>query len=407
MTQWLIHRFVKNHPQVKDPQVRGAYGRLAGWVGIGCNALLAGSKLMMGLLSGSVSILADAANNLSDASASVVSLLGFKMASKPPDEEHPYGHARYEYLAGLTVAVLILVIGFELGRGSVQKLLAPTPVQFSWLSVAVLGASVLVKLWMMAFNRRLGALIDSKPLIATAADSRNDVITTLAVMGAALISHFAGVELDGWMGLGVAAFILYSGFGLIKDTLDPLLGQAPDPELVQQIREAILEYPGVLGTHDLLLHDYGPGRRFGSVHVEMAAEEDILDSHDIIDDMERGFMEHFNIHMIVHLDPIITSDPLVQDLRLWLSQKVTDIHPEMSIHDLRVVKGRGHRSAIFNCIRPHGFEMPDAQLKMALCDLVRRHDPKFRCVITIDESFAAVPKEPDSQPIGRTETPRR
>ncbi len=397
MIRWLIRRFVRGHEQVNDPAVRGRYGRLAGWVGIALNALLAAGKFLAGVLSGSVSIMADAANNLSDASASVVSLLGFKMAEKPADDEHPYGHARYEYLAGLTVAVLIMVIGFELGRSSVEKLLRPEPVQFSWLSVGILAASVAVKLWMMRFNRHVGEAINSKTLIATAQDSRNDVITTLAVLAAALISHFAGVELDAWIGLAVAAFILYSGFGLIKDTLDPLLGQAPDPELVQEIRDTILSYPGVLGTHDLLLHDYGPGRRFGSVHVEMAAENDVLDSHDVIDDMERDFLKQHNLHMIVHLDPIVTSDPVVQDLRQWLAHAVTQIHPELSVHDLRVVKGKGHSNAIFDCIRPHDLSMSDDELKQALCRLVREHDPKFRCVITIDDSFAAVPQLPSDK----------
>lgn len=403
MTDRLIKLFVKDHQQVKDPKVRVAYGRMAGLVGILCNLLLAAGKAAAGYLSGSVSITADAVNNLSDASSNIVSLLGFKMASKPADEEHPYGHARYEYLAGLTVAVIILIIGFELGKSSVQKLLKPEPVVFSWLSVGILAASIGVKLWMMTFNRRVGQLISSDTLRATAADSRNDVITTSAVLLAALISHFAGVELDAWMGLGVAVFILYSGFGLIKDTLDPLLGKAPDPELVSSIRQTILSYPGVLGTHDLLVHDYGPGRRFASVHVEMAAEEDVMLSHEVIDDIERDFLRKEGLHMIVHLDPIITRDAEVVDLRLWLSEQVKTIHPELTIHDLRIVKGKTKSNVIFDAIRPMDMDMEEKDLKKALSQLVQKHYPAYRCVITIDDDYAALPREHTPLPKEKTE----
>ena len=403
MTDRLIKLFVKDHQQVKDPKVRVAYGRMAGLVGILCNLLLAAAKAAAGYLTGSVSITADAVNNLSDASSNIVSLLGFKMASKPADEEHPYGHARYEYLAGLTVAVIILIIGFELGKSSVQKLLKPEPVVFSWLSVGILAASIGVKLWMMTFNRRVGQLISSDTLRATAADSRNDVITTSAVLLAALISHFAGVELDAWMGLGVAVFILYSGFGLIKDTLDPLLGKAPDPELVSSIRQTILSYPGVLGTHDLLVHDYGPGRRFASVHVEMAAEEDVMLSHEVIDDIERDFLRKEGLHMIVHLDPIITKDAEVVDLRLWLSEQVKAIHPELTIHDLRIVKGKTKSNVIFDAIRPMDMDMEEKDLKKALSQLVQKPYPAYRCVITIDDDYAALPREHTPLPKEKTE----
>ncbi len=375
MTKWLIRRFVADRDQVTKPAVRTAYGRLATTTGLLCNLLLAVGKLLVGLLSGSVSVMADAANNLSDASSSVISLLGFKMASKPTDPEHPYGHARYEYLAGLMVCVIILLIGVELFRTSLNKVLHPSPVQFSWITVGVLAASILVKQWMASFYRNIGHTISSNTLQAAAADSRNDVIATAAVLVAALISHFFGVQLDGWMGLAVASFILYSGFGLLRETLDPLLGNAPDPELVQQIRESILSYPGVLGTHDLMLHDYGPGRRFGSVHVEMAAEDDIMQSHDVIDGIERDILQQMNIHLIIHLDPIVTQDPLVNDLRLWLAEQVKQIHPDLTIHDVRLVKGITHSNLIFDCVKPDGLDMTDDQLKRALSQLVRRERP--------------------------------
>lgn len=392
MTRWLIRTFVRDHANTHDPAVRVRYGQMAGVVGILTNLLLAGGKLLAALLSGSVSIMADAANNLSDASSSIVSLLGFKMAGKPADQEHPYGHARYEYLAGLAVSVLILIIGVELFRSSLDKVLNPSPVSFGWVSLAVLAVSILVKRWMAAFNRTVGREIASQTLIATSQDSRNDVIATSAVLVAALVARFFGINLDGWMGLAVALFILWSGWGLIRDTMDPLLGKAPDPELVQSIRETIMGYPGVLGTHDLMIHDYGPGRRFASVHVEMAAEEDVMQSHDVIDNIERDFLHRDKLHMIVHLDPIITRDPLVNDLRGRLAEQVKEIHPELTIHDLRVVKGRSHTNLIFDCIKPHDLDMTDAQLKRAISERVCAEHPEYYCVITVDESYAAVPK---------------
>ena len=304
MTEALIRLFIKNPEKTHDPAVRAAYGNLASWVGILCNLALCAGKFMVGTLSGSISVAADAVNNLSDASSSVVSLLGFRLGSRPADEEHPYGHARFEYLSGLAVAVMVLVIGLELGKTSLGKILAPTPVTFSWVTVGVLAASILVKLWMALFNRKVGGRIHSGALIATAADSRNDVLTTGAVLTAALISHFARVELDGWMGLAVALFILYSGVGLVKSTIDPLLGLAPDPELVKYIHERVMSYPNVLGTHDLMVHDYGPGRQFASVHVEMAAEGDVMASHDVIDNIERDFLENDGLHVVIHFAPL-------------------------------------------------------------------------------------------------------
>ena len=388
MTHWLIRTFVTNHEQAHDPAVRAAYGRLSGWVGIVCNLLLFAGKLLCGLFSGSVSIMADAVNNLSDASSSIISLLGFKLASRPADAEHPYGHGRYEYLSGLTVSVLIMVIGVELLRSSVLKVLHPAPVEFSWVLVVILAVSILVKLWMAAFNRTAGRAIRSETLMATATDSRNDVITTSAVLAAALISRFSPLQLDGWMGAAVALFILYSGFGLIKDTLDPLLGQAPDRELVQNIRQKILSYPGVLGTHDLMIHDYGPGRQFASVHVEMAAEEDVLESHDVIDNIERELQQELGVHTIIHFDPIVTRDGVTADLRSWLAEQVKAIHPELTIHDLRVVTGPTHTNLIFDCVVPHSLHMAPAQLKEAISALVKKTYPNYYCVITLDDSYA-------------------
>ncbi|MGM9653595.1 MAG: cation diffusion facilitator family transporter [Eubacteriales bacterium] len=393
MTNFLVRTFVRDYEDTENARVRMAYGRLSGIVGIVCNCVLFLGKLLAGTISGSVSITADAVNNLSDASSSVISLLGFKMASKPADPEHPYGHARYEYLSGLVISVLILLVGLEVLRSGVEKILHPETVAFSWLAVGILAASILVKLWMAFFNRRLGREIHSETLHASAADSRNDVITTSAVLCAMLISHYAHINLDGYMGAAVALFILYSGVGLVQDTISPLLGRAPDPETVRSIHDRILTYPGVLGTHDLMIHDYGPGRQFASVHVEMAAEENILESHDVIDNIERDFLARDGLHLIVHLDPIVTADSEVGELRRWLAGQVHEIDPALSIHDLRLVPGPTHTNVIFDCVIPPKFRMSRAEVCAAIRARVTEKYPNYHCVITVDDSFAPVSHE--------------
>ena len=384
MTEILIKRFIKNYENTEDTSVRAAYGKFAGFVGIICNVILFAAKIIVGTLSGSVSITADAVNNLSDASSSIISLLGFKMAEKPADAEHPYGHGRYEYLSGLTVAVLIIVIGVELLKSGIDKILHPAAVSFSPVLAGVLLFSIAVKLWLMLFNKKTGQTINSSTLTATAADSRNDVITTLAVLAAAAISHFTPLELDGWIGVGVSVFILISGFGLIKDMIDPMLGSAPDPELVAKIRDKIMTYPGVIGMHDLLVHDYGPCRQFVSVHVEMPAEENVIVSHDTIDNIEADFLKNEGIHMIVHYDPVLTRDTLTTELRSEVARMVKALNSDLSIHDLRVVPGTTHTNLVFDCVAPYSLKMTDTELKNAITDEVRKLHPDFNCVITID-----------------------
>ncbi len=391
MQNWLVKKFVHDYENVHDINVRASYGKLSGKVGIFCNAFLFAVKFIMGTISGSVSITADAVNNLSDAASSVISLIGFKMAEKPADEDHPYGHARYEYLSGLTVAVMIILIGFELFKTSFDKVIHPSTVDFSIALVIVLAVSILIKLWMALFNKSLGKKINSSALEATAADSRNDVISTLAVLVAAVISHFFKINLDGYMGIAVAVFILYSGIGLVKDTLDPLLGKAPEPELVDYIQKKILSYDGVLGTHDLMIHDYGPGRKFASVHVEMAAEGDVLKSHDVIDNIERDFLSKDNLNIIVHYDPIVTKDDIVNDFRSWLMEQVKSIDPHLSIHDLRIVPGNSHTNLVFDCVMPHCINMSPSELKAEIRRLVNIKYPNYYCIITIDSSYAAMP----------------
>lgn len=388
LTELLIRRFVKNHEDVKNEKVRAAYGNLAGVVGVVCNALLCLGKLLVGTLSHSIAITADAVNNLSDASSSIVTLVGFKLAEKPADAEHPYGHARIEYLAGLSVSVMILVIGVELARSSLDKILHPTAVTFSWLSVGVLAASIGVKLWMAVFNKSVGRRIRSSTLIATAMDSRNDVISTGAVLAAALVSHFTGWELDGWMGMAVALFILYSGVGLVKDTVDPLLGEAPSAELTQYIARKVLSYDGVLGTHDLMVHDYGPGRCFASVHVEMDAGEDVMKCHDIIDNIERDFHEQDNIHLVIHYDPILVGDEAVGTLRQMMCALLKGISPELSLHDFRMVPGPTHTNLIFDVVVPPNFPLPDQTLRQRIQQAVEDQDTQYYTVVTVDHSYA-------------------
>lgn len=389
MVDLLVHRFIENADDTANPAVRNAYGTLASTVGIVCNVLLCVGKGAIGLFAGSVSIVADAVNNLSDASSNVVSLLGFHMAGRPADREHPYGHGRYEYLAGMVVAVLVLVIGVELVRSSVEKLVDPSPTEFSPAVAIVLVASMLVKAWMMLFNRTLGRRIGSVTLEATAMDSRNDVITTGAVLAAAVVSALTGVDLDGWAGLAVGCFILWSGFGLMRETIDPLLGRTPSDELVRHIHDTIMGYPGVLGTHDLMVHDYGPGRQFASAHVEMAAEANPLDSHDTLDNIEREFLERDGMHVVLHYDPIVTDDPQVCDLRNWIAQQVKVIDPELTIHDLRCVPGPTHTNVIFDCVRPHGLAMSDDELRGTISGLVKSRHPGYDCVITVDRSYVS------------------
>lgn len=389
MTEWLIRRFVKNHEDVENARVRTAYGTFASVVCIVCNIVLCTAKGAIGAIAGSVAIVADSLNNLSDASSNIISLFGFKLASKPADAKHPYGHGRFEYLSGLAVAVLILVIGVELVRSSFEKIISPEPVEFNIAIVVVLTLSILVKLWMALFNKRIGARINSSTLIATAADSRNDVIATAAVLASTLVSEFAGVNLDGWAGLAVGAFIVYSGIELIRDTVDPLLGKAPDPEFVQHIYDKITSYPGVLDTHDLIVHDYGPGRRFASAHVEMAAEMDPLKSHDIIDNIEEAFQEEENILLVLHYDPIVTSDAAIGDLRRWIAENIRRIDQRLTIHDLRIVPGPTHTNVIFDVLRPQGLALDNEELADRVSRIVKEHEPHAVCKITVDDSYAS------------------
>ncbi len=382
----VLYRVIKDENNIQNPETRSALGKLSGRVGIICNLLLAGSKILVGILASSMAIMADGLNNLSDAASSIVTLIGFRLAEKPADEEHPYGHARYEYLSGLVVSEIIILIGFELAKNSVQKILHPSQVQFSIVLVAVLLFSILIKFGMFRMNSYLGERIHSSTLAATAEDSRNDIIATGAVLAAALIEYGTGLQTDGYIGLGVSLFILYSGAKMARETISPLLGETTNPELQRLIVEQITSCPKVLGCHDLMVHDYGPGQRFASVHVEMDKNEDPLLCHELIDSMERKCLKESGVHLVIHYDPVETDNPEVDRMKEIVSSilKVRDAH--MTIHDFRMVPGEKNVNLIFDVALPvsqHGKEREiQDSLESALNSL---GETAYHTVITFDE----------------------
>ena len=385
MTKLLLRLFVKNYHDPTQPKVRSDIGKLSGTVGILCNVLLCAFKLVVGTISGAVSITADALNNLSDATSAVVTLIGFKLAEKPADADHPYGHARYEYLSGLAVAGLIVVIGFELAKSSVEKILHPAEVVFSLPVCIVLVLSVLLKLWMCLFNRRLGKMVNSTALLATAADSRNDAISTTAVLLAGILGTVFGWKIDGWMGLAVALFILYSGAMLAKETISPLLGENASPELRQQIAELVGSVPEVLGYHDLMVHDYGPGQRFASMHVEMDQSADPLTCHELIDNLERACQQQLKVNLIIHYDPVVTGDAEMDRMRQVVQQLLQGQDVRIRIHDFRMVRGQGHSNLIFDVELPPELMSRQQMIKQQLDQDLSACEPgTYYTVITFD-----------------------
>lgn len=384
MTDLLLRIFIKDHQNTADPAVRTRYGNLAGIVGIFCNFLLFAGKLLAGILSGSVSIIADAVNNLSDASSSVVTLIGFRLASRPADEEHPYGHARMEYLSGLAVAAMILIIGVELVKNSVQKILHPETVEFSALTAAILTLSILLKLWMALFNRRLGKKIGSAALIATAADSRNDVISTGAVLIACVVGKLTGLRIDGYAGLLVALFIIWSGVGIAKDTIDPLLGAKPDEELVRAIAYLMTSHVNILGIHDLMVHDYGPGRRFASVHAEIDRRIDPLIAHELLDEIERQAKKELHVDLVIHYDPIVTDDPEVTAVHERVLAIAHAIDPRLSIHDFRMVSGTHHANVIFDMVIPSDRAGQTEELRRRIEAQLQDGKKTYHLIVTFD-----------------------
>ena len=381
MTKLLLRLFVRNSENTKDPAVRSAIGSLSGIVGIVCNLLLFAGKITVGTLTGSMSITADAMNNLSDASSSIVTLLGFRLAQRPADEDHPYGHARFEYLSGLAVAAMIIVIGFELAKSSVEKILSPTPVEFSLTAGIILAVSIGVKLWLSLFNTNLGKRIGSTTLLAAAADSRNDVLATSVVLLCAVVQYFTRWQIDAVLGLGVALFILWSGWNLIRETVSPLLGEAASPELRELIVDYISEQPHVLGFHDLMVHDYGPGQRFASLHVEMDMREDPLYCHELIDDMERECLRSHNVHLVIHYDPVVTDDPERDRLKERCQALLQQRDERLSLHDFRMVQGRRHMNLIFDVALPSGLHSQRRDIPKEMEEALRREDSRIYHVI--------------------------
>ncbi len=387
MTELFVRLFIRDYKNVENAIVRQKYGMLGGMVGIFCNILLFLAKLFAGLLTSSISITADAFNNLSDAGSCVVSAVGFKMAGRPADHEHPFGHGRIEYISGLIISFVIMLMGLELLKSSAEKIFSPQNVVFSWISFVILLISIGVKLWMGLFNRTLGNRIDSAAMKASAMDSISDVVATSVVALGMLISHFFSLQIDGYLGVLVAGFILYTGFQTAKDTLNPLLGEAPDKEFVESIEQSVLSYEGILGVHDLIVHNYGPGRSVISLHAEVSCEDDILEIHDMIDRIERDLKEKFSCEVVIHMDPIVTDDVETNRVHEKVVQLIGIIDPVLKIHDFRMVKGPTHTNLIFDVVVPYGFRLNDEQLKEAILRAAKTLDESYEVVADIDHSY--------------------
>lgn len=389
LTEYLLKKCGGNNggENPAGEETRYRYGKLAGAAGLTANIFLFAAKLLAGLLSGSLAIMADAFNNLSDAGSSIVTLVGFKLSAAPPDEEHPFGHGRVEYLSALIVAALIMIAGFELAAASLDKILHPELPSFGVLQIIILAVAIGVKLWMAMFYRKVGGIIDSEALRASSADSRNDVICTAVVLVSSVVGWLTNVAIDGYVGAAVAVFVMWSGISIMKETISPLLGQAPSPELVQSIKDTVLGYDGVVGIHDLMIHNYGPGRCVISLHAEVPCRQDLIKSHDLIDRIEKELMSKYRAVTCIHMDPVDTEDERVEHLRVLVGTIVQDIDSGMSIHDFRVVFGDTHTNLIFDVVVPFGCKVD----KQPLCNEIQRRvkmvDENLFIVATIEHSF--------------------
>lgn len=387
MVTLLAKHFIPDYENIKSPSVRHSYGMLCGIIGILLNILLFAGKFFAGIFSGSIAITADAINNLSDAGSSFITLAGFKLASQKPDPDHPYGHGRIEYLSGLFVSLLILLMAVELLKTSVDKILHPQNTLINPIVIAILAASILVKLYMSYYNQTVGKKIDSAALLATATDSRGDCISTLLVLVSALISLFAGVQVDGYCGLIVGIFILYSGFNAAKDTISPLLGQAPDKEFVEEIEQIVTSHDLILGIHDMMIHDYGPGRVVVSLHAEVPSDGDLLEMHDLIDHIEHDLAQMCHCEAVIHMDPIAVNDPEVDSLKAKIGIILERIEPELKFHDFRMVKGPTHTNLIFDVLVPYRFPIADSDLIELIDSKVKELDPSYFIVVKIDHTY--------------------
>lgn len=388
MISFLSALLIRNHEAITDADVRRKYGILCGAVGIFLNIVLFAGKFFAGTLAQSIAITADAVNNLSDAGSSLITLIGFKLAGQAPDTDHPFGHGRIEYISGLAVSFLIILMAVELLRSSIDKILHPAPVEGGALVIGILIASICVKGYMYFYNRSIGRKIDSAAMKATAVDSLSDSVATLAVLAATLIGQFSGVMVDGWCGILVAGFILYSGISAAKDTISPLLGQSPDEAFVRKVEQTVLAHPEVLGMHDLIVHNYGPGRTMLSLHAEVSAHGDILALHDAIDNIENELKKELQCDAVIHMDPIVTDDPAVNALKEKVVAAVHAIDPALSIHDFRVVTGPTHTNVIFDLLLPYQFHMKDEEAVQRLKDFIEGLEGhSYFAVIQVDHSY--------------------
>jgi cation diffusion facilitator family transporter len=387
MIQFLAKHLIKDYENISDQTVRRAYGVLCGCVGIALNLLLFAGKLLAGILSRSIAVTADAVNNLSDAGSSIVTLLGFKLAAQAPDRDHPFGHGRLEYVSGLVVSMVILLMGVELGKTSIDKIFHPEPVTFSPVVAVILCVSILVKLYMVFYNRSVGRKISSAAMAATAADSLSDCLATGAVLLGTLAGHFWNLQIDGWCGGAVALFILWSGFGAAKATVDPLLGQPPSPEFVGQIHTLVRSRPEIIGIHDLIVHDYGPGRRILSLHAEVPASGDILELHDVVDALEKQLNEELGCLATIHMDPVVNDGGLTTEARERVAAMVRIIDPAISIHDFRMVPGPTHTKLIFDVEVPFQCSLPDQEVRRRVQSGVQALDEGWSAVVEVEKSY--------------------
>ncbi len=388
MTEFLVRRFVKDAQDTANSAVRERYGVLAGAVGIVCNLFLFGLKLAIGLLTRSISVTADAINNLSDGLSSVISIVGFKLCGRAPDAQHPFGYGRTEYIAGLGVSFLILLVGFEFLKSSISRIVAPEPIAFSGVLLALLAVSLLVKLWMGTFNRTLGQRIQSPTLLAAMQDSINDVITTAVVTLGMIAGQFTVLPVDGYVGVGVALFLLWSGVGIARDTLSPLLGQAADPDIVQSIEKLVLGMDGIVGVHDLIVHNYGAGKSLASLHAEVPDDADIVAIHEVIDDAEKLVWSKTGVYLVIHMDPISLNDTRVNALRTQTEALLCEIDARLSMHDFRVVDGKHHINLVFDVVVPFDYDKEQREhLRRDIGDRLRAHDARLNAIITLDHQM--------------------
>lgn len=387
MVTWLARHFIKDWDEYGSIRVRQAYGALCGCVGILFNVLLFLGKFLAGTLSHSIAITADAFNNLSDAGSSVIVLLGFRIAGQKPDSEHPFGHGRIEYLSGLMVAVAIILMAFELIRSSFDKILHPSAIDFSWLSIGILAVSIAVKGYMFFYNWRIGQKLASAAMKATATDSISDMGATTVVLAATLLAHFTGVQIDGYCGILVGGFILAAGISAAKETVDPLLGQPADPALVHQIEEIVMEPEQIQGYHDLIVHNYGPGRLMISLHAEVSADGNLLQLHDVIDLVERRLSEQLGCSAVIHMDPICTGDEQTNHARAMIREKLAQIDPALTFHDFRMVKGPTHVNYIFDIVIPYECRLKEQEILEQLTQKVRSQQPESYLVVQFDRTF--------------------